>query len=489
MGTPATNKPLTRHSARDRESKRKATGDQRTPLTPDALATLWADLDSQDAIRAWRTIETLGSNPTEAVRLIQKHLDSLLPKAPVEAARWIKDLDNDGFEERERATKELARLGDRAEPALQKLLAARPSVEAKRRAEALLRGFDAPSHHAGRLRELRLVPLLEQIGTAEAREMLEKLAKLPADDQRSLDAKAGLRRLARRQVPAGSQPSPEPQTDTPCKIVVVDEVRKYLKDPKAPVRPGKLPFGVQQSIKEGSDRTRIVAIHQFSYNGFTLGYVLRAYVAEAKLAKKELAFRDLSEVEIAYTDDMQEARGLSEKDTEDLVQLLYKSENKVEIGMVITPGGELLRFSSPMRKLIMMGDKARYRLEQCLADPRIQDQAALVLGTIGNERSVTLLIDAYPPPYDDTEKDYHDKSVFLTFALSYLTCQEIGRSRLGADCNPENRKLWMEWWAKEKASFRVSPVKPNATWVPGYPILSEEWAIGARKQFVSDSEN
>jgi hypothetical protein len=146
----------------------------------------------------------------------------------------------------------------------------------------------------------------------------------------------------------------------------------------------------------------------------------------------------------------------------------------------------MLYFSDPMRKLIRLGDQARYRLEQCLADPGIQDEVALVLGAIGNERSVTLLIDAYPPIGNFGTYEYSHKTICFSFALPNLTGHQIGRGRGGADYSPENRRLWSEWLAKEKGSFKVSSLKPQDSWMPSYPNLSADCAIEARKNFTTD---
>src|SRR5205085_7558144 len=105
--------------------------------------------------------------------------------------------DHDVFEKREEASKVLALLGPRAEPALRKALAADPSVEMKRRIEGLL-SMLAPTPKGERLRHLRAIEILEHIGTADARRLLEKLSSGVDDDPLTQEAKASVERLARR---------------------------------------------------------------------------------------------------------------------------------------------------------------------------------------------------------------------------------------------------------------------------------------------------
>ena len=157
-------------------------------------------------------------------------------------------------------------------------------------------------------------------------------------------------------------------------------------------------------------------------------------------------------------------------------QQLNDPANKVRFVGVIIPGGEILEFSPPMKKLMILGEKARGLLQARLGDQRIQNEVAVILGAIGDETTVPALIQVYPE--GDIRKAKKDspeylKGVYLTFALTYLTGQPIGRSRWGADLKPENSKLWKDWWAKEGKTFKVPARKPAATWVPEYPILTE----------------
>jgi DNA-directed RNA polymerase subunit F len=88
----------------------------------------------------------------------------------------------------------LEELGDGVAVALEKFLTTKPSVEARQRAEKLLakiRGGEATDQAA---QSLRALEVLEWIGTAKARELVEKLAKGAEGVSLTEDAKRILKR-------------------------------------------------------------------------------------------------------------------------------------------------------------------------------------------------------------------------------------------------------------------------------------------------------
>jgi hypothetical protein len=114
--------------------------------------------------------------------------------------RLLVDLDSERFETRERATLELQRLGEQAEPALRKALADKPSLEVSRRLQALLDHLESRTLSTEQLHALRAVEVLEQVGTAEARTVLRSVAAGAPADRLTREAKAALQRLSGRTV-------------------------------------------------------------------------------------------------------------------------------------------------------------------------------------------------------------------------------------------------------------------------------------------------
>jgi RNA polymerase sigma factor (sigma-70 family) len=161
------------------------------------LEALWRDLGSTDAGGAYQAMRKLLADHGNAVRLFKDRLKPIPPADPRQIARWIADLDSEEFAAREEAMSGLTNLGDRAEPALRRALENRPSLEVRRRAEALL-GALTPVSSPELLRALRAVELLEQLGIPEARGLLTVLARGTADARLTREAAASLNRLNAR---------------------------------------------------------------------------------------------------------------------------------------------------------------------------------------------------------------------------------------------------------------------------------------------------
>jgi hypothetical protein len=165
-------------------------------LSGDELAALWQDLAGADAAKAYRAIGRLATAPAEAVPWLRDHLRPV-PAVAVDAKRLdrlLAELDSDDFAVRGRATREIEAFGELAQPALERVLAGTPSAEVRARVEELAERC-APARSPERLRGLRAIEVLEQVGTAEARAVLVALAKGAPEARLTREAKAALERL------------------------------------------------------------------------------------------------------------------------------------------------------------------------------------------------------------------------------------------------------------------------------------------------------
>jgi WD40 repeat protein len=158
----------------------------------------WEDLGGKSGKTAYRAIGTLMAAGDEAAAWLGQRLQPFAERDREVIRRLIAALDDDRFEERTRAAKELVQIGAEAEPVLRQALADKLPAEARRKVEGLLSGPNVGHFSAQTLRKLRAVQALEQIGTARAREVLEKLSGGIPEARLTREAADALERLARR---------------------------------------------------------------------------------------------------------------------------------------------------------------------------------------------------------------------------------------------------------------------------------------------------
>jgi WD40 repeat protein len=171
------------------------TAGARSGLTAHQGDDLWDNLAGADGPRAYDALWRLALSPKESVPLLR---EKLRPAGPVDGKpipRWIKELDDDNFDVREKATKNLERTGEAARAALEKAVADSTSAEVKQRAGSLLAKLDDGTPGADELHGLRALEVLEQVGTPEARQIIEGLTKGAPEVRLTREAKAALRRL------------------------------------------------------------------------------------------------------------------------------------------------------------------------------------------------------------------------------------------------------------------------------------------------------
>ncbi len=162
-------------------------------LSAEQLESLWADLGGEDAAKAYHAIRTLAAAPKSSVAFLKRHLKPVAPVDAKKIARLIADLDSEQFAVREKAMKQLEKFGDRAATELRKALAGNPPLEVRRRIEQLLERRNGTDH----IRMVRALETLENIATAEARDLCAKLAGGVADAPLTREALATLRRMTR----------------------------------------------------------------------------------------------------------------------------------------------------------------------------------------------------------------------------------------------------------------------------------------------------
>jgi len=169
--------------------------------------TAWRDLEDADAGKAYRAMAFLYSAPNTTIKLFKANLKPRQPANPSRIVQLIKDLDDDKYMTREKASDELGELGVLAEEALKKASKG-DSLEVRRRAQDLLRRLKGGTGVAPeRLRAYRAVEVLEMIGTPAAKDVLKEVLKSKVDKALEESVKETLARLGEVQDPTKSSGS------------------------------------------------------------------------------------------------------------------------------------------------------------------------------------------------------------------------------------------------------------------------------------------
>jgi WD40 repeat protein len=159
------------------------------------VADQWTELAGEDAGKAFQSIRKLAAAPAEVVPFFQDRIKPAIPADPKKLQRLIADLDSGEFETRSSANAELEKLGELAVAALQKAHTGEITLETRRRIENLLGRALGGTLTPEQIRLVRAVEVLEIAGTAEARQLLDALAKGAPGALATRQAQAALDRI------------------------------------------------------------------------------------------------------------------------------------------------------------------------------------------------------------------------------------------------------------------------------------------------------
>ena len=154
-------------------------------------AVLWHDLSGRSAANAFAAMWGLSAAPDRTVAFLAERVPPQQPSAdPQSIQRWVSELDSPEFESRKTAQAELAKIGAAAAEPLRKALAAATSPEQRGRLRKLLDDIESGQET---LAARRAVAVLDLIGTAEAEDLLRRVAREDRDGLVGQAAAAALR--------------------------------------------------------------------------------------------------------------------------------------------------------------------------------------------------------------------------------------------------------------------------------------------------------
>jgi WD40 repeat protein len=158
---------------------------------------LWTALGGADGAEAYRAIRALAAGPDDTVAFLRERLRAA-PVKELPVAKLLGELSSDRFSTRQAASAALAKIGTEAEQFLRQALAEERPLEAQRRLEVVLAELQRRKLTEADLQQLRAVALLERIGTAEARKLIETLAAGWPAARQTREAQAALQRLTKQ---------------------------------------------------------------------------------------------------------------------------------------------------------------------------------------------------------------------------------------------------------------------------------------------------
>jgi hypothetical protein len=175
----------------------RLSGQRRGRLDAHRLRELWRTLALSEASDAYQAMGTLVAHPGQSVALLRANLK------PVSAAecrpfrRLLADLDSDDFTTRQKAARQLREIPLDFMPLVRQAQASNLSLEVQQRIKRALARPHTRAFTPNLLRRLRAVQALEEIGSPEARRILQALAKGEPTAPLTQHARAALERLSR----------------------------------------------------------------------------------------------------------------------------------------------------------------------------------------------------------------------------------------------------------------------------------------------------
>lgn len=167
-----------------------------TKLTDEQLKQIWLDL-KDDAAKAHKSLWKATEDPKPTLAMLERNVPiAQVPEAATVRA-LIAELSSNRFAVRQAAYDKLNALDTLVVPALKEHLKSKPEENVREQIDKLLKAADPWTWTGDRLRELRAVQCVEMIGTPEAKTLLDKWSKGPAEARLTKEAKLAADRLGK----------------------------------------------------------------------------------------------------------------------------------------------------------------------------------------------------------------------------------------------------------------------------------------------------
>jgi hypothetical protein len=152
---------------------------KREKLSPSELAELWSDLGGKDRDAAYAAMRTFATVPSDTLPFLREKVKPAPPIDSLRLKQLIAEVLHEDFNTRRRAIVELRKFGEMAIPALQQAGQdrGRRMMETSDIVNKVIEQLRLQSSSAEEIQALNALTVLRRIGTPEARQLLDELAK------------------------------------------------------------------------------------------------------------------------------------------------------------------------------------------------------------------------------------------------------------------------------------------------------------------------
>jgi hypothetical protein len=139
-----------------------------------------------------------------------------------------------------------------------------------------------------------------------------------------------------------------------------------------------------------------------------------------------------------------------------------------------------LQLTAPMRRILEIGPPAQDALLENINDPVIRDQIIILLGGVGDERSIGPIIKNMVGKKDLKSTPESEKiNLAANIALTNITVADViwhyGGGIVRIDPPEDSKERWKKWWKKNEGSFAVKSITRSRKYsnYPNYGIYKQ----------------
>src|SRR5258705_5777611 len=139
-----------------------------------------------------------------------------------------------------------------------------------------------------------------------------------------------------------------------------------------------------------------------------------------------------------------------------------------------------LHLTEPMRWILEIGFPAQEALIESIKDPLIKDQIIILLGGVGDERSIGPIILAMIRK-KDLKSTHNSEQINLVanIALTNITVADViwhhGGGVVQISPPEDSKERWTKWWKTNQSNFEVKNITRSRNYVnyPNYGIYKQ----------------